>query len=655
MRERVRLAPLAVLLIQAVVAFPTLFKSVPLTSGWFFAIAHEAQSRTAYRDFYVHMPPGSILFEGIIPNLFANPFVGHDVSHLVYWMVFSLFLYLLVAHLSTPLIGIMISSLVSITYYAQPGNIVSGYFETSLMFQLAGLYFMLRWLEGSRWIPLVSGICFGLSLTVRGSAALFVASLLITAIFISFASPTSRFRRPLQWVAVGVLIPWGFVGAWSLISDNTVELLTQITDTSAKAGWIGASQIMAGSVLSLPMNLYLIALIVLILGISGDLADSPNSLRQSVSILAFMALLSLSFGFLPGGTEPQRLEPILLLLGAGSFVVLNRVKQLQVIRRYSEASELLVTFCFVLVIVGAWQIELRDIPETTFPEINWKDALGFSSAFSLNAKQLGLFGVLATLVRPDFVTCKVDAKLVRLIAFSVVCQRYVDSVAGGSTVETWSIGIALGLIILVNLLRSSYPSVTTAAFLFTALAAVAGLVVSQNAVPYDWAGVKVVSLSSDRRVLYGHGLVRFSVEQNDAAFFDEVFSAIEVHGIRNSQTFFSMRNAGMSRWFDVPMYPTACVVIWFDVCPEQFAEETYNQIVKDPPEFALISIESVDDVINPNEQTWGDGGDSYQRKIQDFFNPQLNSGRYEILAQHEPSATQSAASPTTFLLRLKNI
>jgi len=653
LRNRGALAPLAVLLIQAVVALPTLFKSIPITSGWYLALAAQAENRTPYRDFFVHMPPGAIFFEGYIPNLFASPFIAQDIAHFVYWLVFSLFLYLIISHLSSPLIGVLISSLVSTAYYAQPGNIISGYFETSLMFQIVGLYFILRWLEGPRWIPLASGIFLGLSLTVRGSAVLFVFCLLIASVVFTVFLPKSRFKLPLQLTALGILIPWGLVGTWSLVRNNTFEMLAQITDTSGKAGWIAASQIFAGNILTLPLNIWLIALLVLVGSVSVDSADGSRPLKRLEVILACAAMLSLSFGFLPGGTEPHRLEPLLLLFGAGSFAIFAYCDRLRLTQRILNSSLLLVTGALVLTIVFAWRIELRDIPEATFPEISWKDALAFNDTFSLNARGYGLFGALATLIRPDLVSHKVNAKLVRLVALSVICQRYVDSVAGGSTLETWTIGFAMGLIFMMNLIRKhSFAAVATVT-MFTTVTAVFGLIVSQNAKPYEWLGVRVVPISSNLRIPYGNEAVRFSVEKNDAAFFDEVFAAIEAYNIKGSQTFFSMRNAGMAQWFNIPMYPSACVVLWFDVCPERFAKMTYDQIMSDPPKFALISFESIDDMVNPNEQTWGDGTDSYQRLIQNFFNPQLNPERYEILAIHKPSATSDAVSPVTMLLHLQ--
>lgn len=633
---------------QLVVAVPMMFKSLPVTSGWYLAAASESTIRTPYKDFFWHTPPGSIFFEGVIPRLLSNPFVGHDIVHIVYWIILWVYLFKLITYFEGPEIAFIATSIAGVIYFVQPGNLIAGYFETSLGFQIAGLFYLVSGLDKSNRANLVvSGVLLGLSLSVRLSAVIFVFGLLLAWILSMVKLIKNSYCRQLGPVLTGVFLPWLMILLWSFRESNTYSLLVNILQTDSKAGLSGWFGIMSSLVTSNDLNWFLIAILISICLRIDNYSAGQDIVRRFQGLLAVLAATQLVMRFPFEPTLVGRYEGAFLgVLTAGSFL-LSRLNFLDLPPEKQHRAFTVLTLVVLAFTVFSWSISMGASRQLLIDNPSWEDLVGFARTATANAKDIGVFGLMVALIWPHRLSARVDPALIRLVGLSIIAQKITDSVAGGATVETWLIGISLGLAYLIRLAWSFSPPTATATVLSIAIILLPGSVLLQRNVPYEWMGVVRPQLNSatDTPVQLDGG--KFSLPIDESVFIQEVEKVIEDEGIGSKPVFFSMRNIGLSELFDLKRYPTSCLVLWFDVCPQSEARQTYEELLKNPPQYALISFESFD-VINSNEMFWNNGLDSYQRKIQMFFQPGDASSKYETLVE---LGNENDVFPTTRLLK----
>ncbi len=633
---------------QLVVAVPMMFKSLPITSGWYIAAASESRIRTPYKDFFWHMPPGSIFFEGVIPRLFSNSFVGHDIVHMAYWIVLWIFLFRLINYLESPEVAFIATSVAGIIYFVQPGNLIAGYFETSLGFQIAGLFYLVKGLDKSNRASLfVSGVLLGLSLSVRLSAAIFVFGLLLAWVFSVLRLIKNSYCRQLGLVVAGVALPWLMILFWSLSEANTYSLLVNIMQTDSKAGVSGWFGILSSLITSNDLNWFLIAILMSIfLKLENYSAgqDTIRRLRGLLAVLAFSQLV-MRFPFEPalGGRYEGAILGVMI---AGTFL-LSRLDLVEVTPAIRNRAFTVMTLVVLVVTFFTWSIPMGASRQLLIDAPSWEDLVGFAKTATANAADIGVFGLIVALIWPERLSTQVDPALIRLVGLSIIAQKITDSTAGGATVETWLIGISLGLVLLIRLAWSFSPPAATATVFSIAITLLPGSVLLQRNVPYEWIGVVRPQLNSSTDMSIQVDGGKFYLPVNESVFIQEVEHVIEDEGIRSQPVFFSMRNIGLSELFDLERFPTRCLVLWFDVCPQSEARRTYEELLKDPPKYALVSFESFD-VINSNEMFWNNGLDSYQRKIQMLFQPGDTSSKYETLVEF---GGENGAFPVTRLLR----
>lgn len=618
---------------QLAFAIPMLFKALPVTSGWFLAAASEAKTRIPYKDFFWHMPPGSLFFEGYIPSLFPNSFIGHDLAHLIYWLLLWIFLFLLIAEVTSPQLALLVTYLSSFIYFVQPGNIISGYYETSLGLQIAGLYFLVRALHRHRKLQfLVAGVFFGMSLSVRMSAALFVAAIMVLATLSIFRIVKNQLAREFRLVAAGVLLPWIAILVWTMLRGNSIQMARDIFQTDSKAGLLGSAAIFSQVVTANNLNVFLVVLLAIMY-----LRDDPNAPQGSLlsrlqGMVAIMSLAAMVLKFPSDLVQTERYEGLWIVTVIILIFLLSRIQFCEWTASQRALGVITIVIFILLLSYAGWKMPMNVSRDVLVQGPNWEDLAGFARTLSVNAIDVGVLGLASTILWPGVFGTSVSSHTLRVLGLSVIAQKVVDSVAGGAPVETWIIGISLGLVVLLQLGLKFSRSGTIAVMIAIITVAVPGLILVQRAVPYEWTGVNRTQFNSDSDKSFLFKGAKFTLEASQTEFYQQLQTSIMEERIGQQQVLFSMRNVGLSEVFDLNRFPMSCVVLWFDVCPENQARESYIELVKKPPVYALVSFES-DDVINANENFWGDGSDSYQRKIQQFVQPGTKASRYMTLVE----------------------
>ena len=107
---------------------------LPITDGWYLTLARLSKVRIPYKDFYIPFPPGTPFFEGFLPLLFPNIFVGEQIIHVILWLMLCVACFALARALTNVPGAVFAASISCVLYFVQPGNIISGYFETMYAF-----------------------------------------------------------------------------------------------------------------------------------------------------------------------------------------------------------------------------------------------------------------------------------------------------------------------------------------------------------------------------------------------------------------------------------------------------------------------------------------------------------------------------------------
>ncbi len=645
---------LGVIGVQFAIAIPMLFKALPLTSGWFMAAASEATKRTIYKDFFWFTPPGAVFFEGVVPNLFPSPFFAQDLVHLAYWIFLSVFLYRLISLLSGHITGFISSTIPLTIYFVQPGNIISGYFETAFGFQIAGLFYLVKALNnGSRKQSFLAGLFLGLSVTIRLTALPFLL-VVVASSFLKFR----RIKGPIKElrpgpIALGASIPWLLILLWSFRSQNTIAMFESIFQTGSKAGIAGWSQIFAASVIQFNLNIWLIVVIVWALGIRLVQKNEFEQLHsQLIGVVSLTGLFAIALNFLNDNAGVQLLEGFLFPIVVAATVFIYSLQEFLATskRRFFWLSTITFLLLALSIVIG-WTLSISNADYRPLAGFQWWHLRDIARSGSTNVIDIGWFGFLMALVSPRYVSHLVTRQSIYFLAMSIGLMRVTDSVAGGQSAETLLVGISLGLVVLINLIRpiNSYLAIYAPRLLLIIL--MPGLILIQRETPYSWLGITRAPLSSNDSNL-SFRKSPFVLSAADSDFYNQVNQIVQENEISESDVFFATRNVGLSVLFNINRYPIQCVVLWWDVCPEQLAREDFQRVQKSPPLFAFITFESYD-VINSNEDAWNGGMDSYQRKIQEYFQSLIDSGEYRVLLTYTHSPLSASSAKTLIISRSK--
>ena len=83
--------------------------------------------------------------------------------------------------------------------------------------------------------------------------------------------------------------------------------------------------------------------------------------------------------------------------------------------------------------------------------------------------------------------------------------------------------------------------------------------------------------------------------------------------------------------FDVEAYPIRCPILWWDICPESSAIESFDQLRSNPPQIVVWTFES-QNTITSNENGWRDGTISATGQIQKWLLDEIGLGKYRVVA-----------------------
>ena len=655
------------ILIQLVLIAPMLHKEIPPTSGWYLAWSKQMGSRIMYSDFFVPFPPGSVFFEGYIPSLFQNSFLSQDVVHLVYWLFFSAALYLILINFAHWLIAFGAVSLALIAYVVQPGNIISGYYETMMMFvACAGACFIPAYRRDSKHLYLWCGIFLGISSTVKQTTWLLVL-LSISLVLISVGR--SRFRNQIKnrqfFIILGVVIPWMIITIWNIQSHNFTQMWGALLSGGGKnSGDFTFVAIFLHSFSNVNKN----ALLLLVLSLLVVSSLEPNSRNRTISAISGMVALifflnttvdlvfgagNISNGQILVVLSQLALILVFLMLRGNSLAVENQDSVAR--RRTSTIYDVMTGSTLVLSVVVAWFIPRFAIPQPVLGVdfYSWFKDVGSNLSSSLIVYgHLGLLGAIVFLMlkraaKPDPLPGRLGNFDLIFIALAEGTLQIMNAFAGGPSIETWIFTIPIGLLIIFELLDGWLPRISRQIFFVVIGLWSIGLVQVQRETTYEWSGIIGTPIDAPRSGVKVQGLGRFSLGVYDSLKLELINQTLSDLEIGDTPVLYGLRNAGMSILFHTEVYELNCPVLWWDVCPEALAKKDEQAIKVQPPQVVFWLFET-EETIASNEEAWRSGTASAAGGIQRFFEQGIREGTYSIALEFKES--ESISSPVTRIL-----
>ncbi|MBA3019900.1 glycosyltransferase family 39 protein [Propionicimonas sp.] len=178
------------MVVLVVIAYHLTFinRFFPLQEGWFQLYSDlMAQGEVMYRDFYLFIPPLFPLEMHLVNQLAGGQFLAFRVYGLVQRLVLAGLIYFVLIRFFKVKYAWMATAVGAIVYASNRQDIVYGYYQSSLLVATAAIFLMLKFVDrfregrqSARWWLIASGAMLGVAFLYKQSAgALLVAASLV--------------------------------------------------------------------------------------------------------------------------------------------------------------------------------------------------------------------------------------------------------------------------------------------------------------------------------------------------------------------------------------------------------------------------------------------------------------------------------------------
>lgn len=630
---------------QLVLIYQMMWKSLPSSSGWYMAWNDASATRVPYRDFFVPFPPGALFFEGTLPGMFSREFVAQDLIHAAFWLATSAALYLLMRFFVKPSLALLTTVVPLTAYFVQPGNIVSGYYETMYCFLILGLAMSLHGTRSkSLYLLLTGGLVLSLSTTVKQTSWLPALVVLLSIIcrLGPFSALTSRCRLSFIF---GAAIPWMGISTWNLAVGNFTEMWSALLTGGSK----GTNQLTF-----IPLFLQSVVqfrelwVVIVIIG-SVVILGTRNDSRVLFGFVSIVTTIWVGADVLLPSSSPN-IGQALFLVYSGLALMLGHSRSMAA-RNDSMSRKVAIIFGTSLLVLmnllplstnsGSGPLRI-DVPL-------WFLQIGQRLTYSFYA--IALCGLCICLIGVSRLSVAIGAQesAARVVAWIAISLQLMNSFAGTPTLETWLIVMPFGFLIIFELLSRWLEGVANATVSALVIAWLPSLVAVQTTTPYDWLGMRSPQLSALVQAPDVPSLSQFRLSPVRATFLTQLETVVEPLSRAKTEVLLGVRNAGFAALYDLQLYPTQCVVLWWDVCPESLAQQDLQTIKSSPPEAVLWTFED-ESVIKGNEEAWRDGEVSAIRRMQEYLVKAIREKTFRV-AFELPENDDGTGPVTKVLLR----
>jgi hypothetical protein len=611
---------IALIVIQLPMIFVSFGRFLPISYGWFLTVAEISNSSTPYVDFKFPLPPLSFGVMGSIPLLFSDPVFAEQVISSLVWISFTAGLFKVLVQKFDCSIALASATVVSALYFAQPYNIIAGYFELLWSLIIWSLYFVLRGLNTEKTnYFFLAGFLLSSSIWVKQTGA--ITALAITSYVVACAR-TGRhnftWRQSRLFFAGGLFATAiGFIWVYNYSSPS--YFLQNIFSG-------GGKQVTGDRILEFMFypifngsSVFPWLFLFTSLGIKALLNNmvfkTETSIYIAKAVLVTALLLSLitflvpqTLGVLPNSSF--KLTIILLILLSCLLLVWGRKFVREPNRKVSDNP--------VSIVIGLSTVFICLLLTIRNPTTILNSMSQLSNIEMLAVTNLEFFATLVAFLAVAFYLAlrtsikKERDSLLDLIFVTSIAFMLANAASGGLTIETFP--LLLGFVfsfIFYQFSATGRLSLWVIAIITTLILSLSFSRVQQH--PYEWWGLDEGSLKKDvYSVIFPNGS-EFQLSDTSANFYSELINGVHELGLvgsddQESEVFMGPNNAGLSTLLNVKTRPSVCPILWWDVCSEKDTRRIVNEIKAEPPTYIIWSI--------PPEFQKKQGGMPELRKLQ---------------------------------------
>jgi hypothetical protein len=646
-------------------SFLTATSFVAPSFGWFHALADVAEDKVMYKDFFVPFPPVAIWIEGSLSNFFNDSLFVDSVKSILVWQIFCLILFKVSKTIFSTRDAVFGTLIATLFYFAYPVNRIAGYYELHLAVVLLACFFTIQVTRTNlKRHFYLSGLAAGLLPLIKQSS-LPVSVVLMAYLVIGLAFQRQLLSQRGAYLASGFLTIPVCVFAWTLMNSNFFQMISNLSGSAKSPSLMrvitwGTSDVLTSSAV-LP---WLIAttLVVKTLSLLRDDQVSKINTQMFVLVLSITAISIYNPEIL---LTPTSLGPIygpftgLTILVVILLLVINKIPTWS---RYLDRNEKTISTSIaaamtplVLVVLpfSAFTLNSDLATEVTTTGNAIAASLGLGAAMftvlllvdgfgiprNLNGQWIGQPGLLGTQQFPSAVF---------VVAITLLALALGNSMSAGPTGEAWTPSVAL-LFSCVSSLTFAFVGRWRATVVGSLLLAPLMFVFMIRPItePYSWWALKEPRLEAKKKALDFGRLRGISVNESEFLFWSRLD---EVLKSRPSSAIFAGPNiAGIPYMLGRETAINNCVIVWWDVCPEDYAAEDLTWLKETTPSL-MLWLSPSEYVIKGHEDGFRSGEKSTIREMDVWFQDSIAQGRLRVLDSIPISNSESTLKvlePTT--------
>jgi len=596
---------LGLVIVIAVVSTYTLIlfnKFFPIEEGWFSVFAHEmAIGKTPYKDFFFFLQPLYQLEINVLIKIFGYAFIVMRFFGLTERLLLASVIYLIFLR-ALPAKYAALAAITSIAIFASnTTDVIYSYYQSCLLLGLISVYIILIYFshalaknETTRfdWLVVIAGIAGGLSFLTKQTTGLFVPLVILVISFIIMAKTSlAKAWRNTCLYLVGFFAPVAYVFYWLHTKGVLSYYIQQV--------YLGSKGSKGGS------------------------------------------LITILFGFLPRILTANCISSILLLAIAGWLLCYFMPKIASCNKLLPIENKLIIfsprdkniSFLITLGLLTITGVYLIYFSPLFFKIIN--KIYVFLNFFHLKLFFIHIlfFIVIVLFIHYLVKFYKTQSKdnneniyfiLISAVSFAVMYAHGLSY-----SIEEHSVVPAFGLLFsYLILLNHPFAKIKNLIISLVCLSVIYLCAVQRISWPYEWWGWKEPDIRTANTIPTLPLLKGFRLSENTNKIITEITNFITTH---------SSKNDSIYTFPHIPLfyilsdrYPnTYALIHYFDVCPDSAAETDAKTLEKSPPKI-IIWMEFPEDVWKFHENTFRQGHQSGQRKLQSLINKFITSKMYSV-------------------------
>ena len=627
------------------------------TMGWFEIWGEKMASGELYTTSFSPLPPLPIFILGYIPTRFNQPLVVETILSILLWMIFVYLLNSCTRLAFNPGISFFAVLTFSYIYFAEPTDIVAGYFELAWIFVFATFLFTIKTIQKPSLINRGLIILFSILLVLtKQNFALVSITMILTVIFFLNRVNIKLCKHFMVTVVLA------YLGTFLLLYRYSEKIFDQLNGTAKKPN---LNRVIENLII---WPITTIGLFSCILFFAAALKYIQNKKlfyeTKGSNLLLYLASLNGAIYFASSnilGFINQGMLISFAVLSGGIFAFNDRLR-----RKITsmQPAMLLTFFTFTVLIVSVAGSLVFGFMNVLNKFLSIEPLVYFQGFKVLISAQL-LTLMIAVIILfigsiPYRIYSNSKSKIHEVSGSTVFKESNVPSImflisfafaisnslSGGLTIQSFSIFYCLVFCTLFSKVRVLQSRSVT---IFVATVGIVSLLLSSLlqtfVTPYSWWGLRAERIDFQTKTLSKFGIPLFRITPGQDVFLSDITSAITTEKDKDSRVYFGPNVQGMKFLFhQLPSYQGMCTINWWDVCPEEIALEDFKNLKEDKPKFIVWNHFPPSVALGHESAFRSQIGNSAVRQIDAWLLEQVQLGNYDLVSKHINNDSQRSES-----------